>query len=144
MSALELWKASNAVTKANFSSQLARQCSGQYVGWVEVIIEREVCEILNDCGVILFCFGLMSNYSEQIKRLYKRRYDRSSSYCPGDIMTLLVKTLHWTYCLVGKFLPMKYGSTLLYNHRSEYAIVCCRTQEAENYTQFVACKNVNN
>jgi hypothetical protein len=48
--------------KANFSSQLARQYCGQYVGWVEVIIEREVCEILNGFWEIIFqfrCNGLI-------------------------------------------------------------------------------------
>jgi hypothetical protein len=48
--------------KANFSSQLTRQYCGQYVGWVEVIIEREVCEILNGIWEILFSFVLMDQF----------------------------------------------------------------------------------
>jgi len=47
LTALELCKAFNTVTKANFSSELATQYSGQYLSWAEVIIEREISEILN-------------------------------------------------------------------------------------------------
>ena len=49
--------------KANFSSQLARQYSGQYTGCAEVIIEREVCEMLN--GFLRF-FIQLDNYGPNI------------------------------------------------------------------------------
>jgi len=59
-------------------------------------------------------------------------------------MKLLIKTLHLTYVVVGKILPMKYCSSLLRSHGKLCEFVRCRTQEAENYTQFEMCKNVVN
>jgi len=47
MRALKLSKASNGFTKSIFGSQLHRQYSRQYMGCVEVVIAREVSEILN-------------------------------------------------------------------------------------------------
>jgi hypothetical protein len=53
--------------KANFSSQLNRQYCGQYLGWVEVIIERELSEILSGIWDILFSFILMDqSYSQNV------------------------------------------------------------------------------
>jgi len=38
---------------------------------------------------------------------------------------------------------MKYGSSLLYSPKPQWDFVCCRKQEAANYTQLVKSKNVD-
>ena len=58
-------------------------------------------------------------------------------------MTLLVIYLNLTYSVVGKFLPMKYGSSLLHSHISQWDFVRCSTQGDENNTRIVMCKIVD-
>jgi hypothetical protein len=60
-------EASNAVRKVNFSPQLPRQNSPQCLGSAEVIIEREVREILKSFWEILFSFILMEkSYAQNV------------------------------------------------------------------------------
>jgi hypothetical protein len=47
MSALQLCKAFKAIANANFSAELARQYCGQYLGFAQFVLERDVCELSN-------------------------------------------------------------------------------------------------